>query len=114
MQCYRPLASKAVERRLADWERLVTFDRFPRAHWRHLRTTKVVELPFAAVRSRTTAATRFKKVDAAPAILWKVLQLAETTFRRLNAPELLPGVYAGTQCKDGVKQIVAVQPEVAA
>ncbi len=111
---YRQLAPKAVERLTSDWERLVTFYQFPREHWRHLRTTNVVESPFAAVRLRTTAAKRFKKVDSATATIWKLLQVAETAFRRLNAPELLPGVYAGTQYKDGVKQIVVVQPEVAA
>jgi putative transposase len=115
VQRYRPLAPKAVERLLADWERLVTFYQFPREHWRHLRTTNVVESPFAAVRLRTTAAKRFKKVDSATAIIWKVLQIAETTFRRLNAPELLPAVYAGARYVDGVKQAVdAAQQEVAA
>jgi putative transposase len=113
-QRYRQVAPKAVERLSADWERLVTFYQFPREHWRHLRTTNVVESPFAAVRLRTTAAKRFKKVDSATAMIWKLLQVAETAFRRLNAPELLPGVYAGTPYKDGVKQIVVVHPEVAA
>jgi putative transposase len=74
---YRPLALKAVERLGHDWERLITFYQFPRRHWRRLRTTNVVESPFAAVRLRTTAAKRFKKVDSATAMIWKVLQLAE-------------------------------------
>jgi putative transposase len=111
---YRQLASKAVERLLHDWERLVTFYQFPREHWRHLRTTNVVESPFAAVRLRTTAAKRFKKVDAATAMIWKVLRIAEQTFRRLNAPELLPAVYAGATYVDGMKQIAVNRPEVAA
>src|SRR5262245_47980609 len=94
VQRSRPLAPNAVERLLADWERLVTFYQFPREHWRHLRTTHVVESPFAAVRLRTTAAKRVKKIDSATALIWKVLQIAETTFRRVNAPELLPAVSA--------------------
>jgi putative transposase len=111
---YRQLAPKAVERLLHDWERLVTFYQFPREHWRHLRTTNVVESPFAAVRLRTTAAKRFKKVDFATAMIWKILQVAEQTFRRLNAPELLPAVYAGATYVDGMKQISVTYPEVAA
>jgi transposase-like protein len=97
-----------VERLLPDWERLLNFYQFPRQHWRHLRTTNVnvVESPFAAVRLRTTAAKRFKKVDAATAMIWKVLQVAESTFRRLNAPELLPAVYAGTRYVDGLKHSI--------
>jgi putative transposase len=113
-QRYRQLAPKAVERLGGDWERLVTFYQFPREHWRHLRTTNVVESPFAAVRLRTTAAKRFKKVDFATAMIWKVLRIAETTFRRLNAPELLPAVYAGVKYVDGIKQIAVNHQELAA
>jgi hypothetical protein len=51
-----PLALKAVECLAYDGERLVAVDQCPREHWRHLRTTTVVELPCAAVRLRTTAA----------------------------------------------------------
>ena len=28
-----------------NWEQMVSFYRFPRAHWRHLRTSNVVESP---------------------------------------------------------------------
>jgi transposase-like protein len=81
----------AAGRRLAEgWERLVTFYAFPKAHWKHLRTTNVVESPFAAVRLRTAAAKRFKKVENATAVIWKTLLVAEQSFRRLDAPELLP------------------------
>jgi len=80
----RPLAE--------DWERLVTFYAFPKEHWMHLRTTNVVESPFAAVRLRTAAAKRFKTVENATAVIWKTLLVAEQSFRRLDAPELLPEV----------------------
>jgi transposase-like protein len=111
---YSALAPKAVERLTGDWERLVTFYQFPREHWRHLRTTNVVESPFAAVRLRTTAAKRFKKVISATATIWKVLQVAETTFRRLNAPELLPAVYIGVRYVDGVKLLTTATAQEAA
>jgi putative transposase len=111
---YCQLAPKAVGRLGDDWERLVTFYQFPREHWRHLRTTNVVGSPFAAVRLRTSAAKRFKKVDSATAMIWKVLQVVETTFRRLNAPELLPAVYAGVKYVDGIKPIAVNHQEIAA
>ena len=57
-------ASEALER---DWERMVTFYDFPREHWQHLRTTNPVESPFAALRLRTDAAKRYKRVDRADA-----------------------------------------------
>jgi putative transposase len=108
------LAPKAVERLAADWARRVTFYPCPREHWRHLRTTHIVESPFAAVRRRTTAATRFKKVDSATALIWKLLQVAEQTCRRLHAPELLPAVYAGAKYVDGITQLAVNHQEVAA
>jgi hypothetical protein len=53
-------------------------------------------------------------VDSATAMIWKLLQVAEQTFRRLNAPELLPAVYAGASYADGIKQIAGTHQEVAA
>lgn len=84
-----------------DWERLVTFYRFPKAHWKHLRTTNVIESPFAAVRLRTTAAKRYKRVANATAVIWKTLMLAESRFRRLDAPHLLAEVAEGAIYEDG-------------
>ncbi len=86
-----PKAVKALDR---DWDRMLTFFDFPTEHWRHLRTTNVVESPFASVRLRTNAAKRYKKVAAASALIWRTLMVAEKRFRRLNAPHLLTAVYA--------------------
>jgi hypothetical protein len=71
-------------------------------------------VPFAAARLRTSAAKRFKRVDSATAIIWTLLQVAEKTFRRLNAPEFLPAVYAGVEDVDGITQLAVNQQEVAA
>jgi len=95
-----------VGRRLdRDWERMVTFYQFPRAHWKHLRTSNPVESPFAAVRLRTAAAKRFKKVENATAVIWKTLLIAEKTFRRLDAPELLADVANGVVYVNGVRAV---------
>ena len=92
---------KAAETLADDWDRMTAFFDFPAAHWTHLRTTNVVESPFAAVRLRTSAAKRFKRVDGATALIWKLLMVAEKRFRKLNAPHLLPGVLRGDRCEDG-------------
>ena len=86
-----------------DWERLVSFYRFPKEHWKHLRTTNVVESPFAALRLRTDAARRYKKVENATAVIWKMLLLAEKRFRRLDAPQRLTQVFLGVGFLDGVE-----------
>ena len=92
-------ASETLER---DWERMVTFYHFPMEHWQHLRTTNPVESPFAALRLRTDAAKRYKRVDRATAVIWKMLMIAEKRFRRLKAPGLLRDVYLGTLYMDGM------------
>jgi hypothetical protein len=63
---------------------------------------------------RTAAAKRFKKVENATVLIWKLLQVAESTFRRLKGAELLPAVYAGAQYKDGVPQPLRLQRKMAA
>lgn len=84
-----------------DWERMVTFYSYPKEHWPHLRTSNIVESPFAALRLRTDAAKRFKKVDNAIAVIWKTLLIVEKRFRRLRAPELMEGLFHGAKYEDG-------------
>jgi transposase-like protein len=93
--CHGEGYRSAGETLMRDWERMVTFYQFPKEHWKHLRTTNVVESPFAALRLRTDAAKRYKKVENATVVIWKMLMLAERRFRRLNAPEKLMQVYLG-------------------
>lgn len=99
---YRKDFSKATDKLLSDWDRMITFYSFPKEHWPHLRTTNVVESPFSSVRLRTDAAKRFKKVQNATAMIWKLLQVAEKNFRILKGYWLLPDVYAGKTFVDGV------------
>ena len=61
-----------------------------------------MESPFAALRLRTDAARRYKRVDRAIAVIWKMLMVAEKRFRRLQAPELMRDIYLGVKYKDGV------------
>lgn len=97
-----------------DWERMVTFYGYPKAHWQHLRTSNPVESPFAALRLRTDAAKRYKKVDRATAMIWKLLMVGEQRFRRLKGAEWLPAVYRGTRFADGKLAEEKVAEEIAA
>jgi len=110
---YGPWYPKAVATLEEDWERMVTFYDFPEEHWKHLRTTNVVESPFASVRLRTTAAKRFKRVDSATTLIWKLLTVAEKRFRKLDAPHLLRDVFDGRKFEDG-KPVLTQQRKVAA
>lgn len=86
-----------------DWDQMVSFYRFPKEHWTHIRTTNPVGSPFAALRLRTDAAKRFKRMENATAVIWKMLLIAESKFRRLNALELMKKVYSGVQYQDGIE-----------
>lgn len=106
--CDKNQCAAAAQRLEEDWERLVAYYDFPQAHWIHLRTTNPVESPFAGARLRTSAAKRFKRVENATAMLWKLLRVAETRFRKVNAPELMATVAAGARYENGRLQ----RPEV--
>ena len=58
--------------------------------------------PFASLRLRTDAAKRYKRVDRAIAVIWKMLMVVEQRFRRLNAPELMKAAYIGEKYEDGI------------
>ena len=81
---------------------MVTFYDFPIEHWRDIRTTNPVESPFAALRLRTDAAKRYKRVDRTITVIWKMLMVAESRFRRLKAPALMMDLYQGARYEDGI------------
>jgi putative transposase len=66
--------------------------------------SNIVESPFCGLRLPTDAARRYKKVEHATAVLWKLLLVAERRFRKLNSPELLKEVFAGVQYVDGARR----------
>ncbi len=102
VRTYHKTDKRAVETLLRDWDRMVTFYSFPREHWRHVRTTNIVESPFSSVRLRTDASRRYKRVEGATAIIWKMLRVAEQSWRKLHASELLPLVASGRTFQDGI------------
>jgi transposase-like protein len=85
-----------------DWERMASFYRYPKENWVHIRTTQVVQSPFLAVRLFTDAAKRYQKVESATAVIWRLLMVAEQTFRRLNAPEHSALLAMGAEHRHGV------------
>ena len=61
---------------------------------------------------RADAAKRYKKVENATAVIWKMLLAAEQRFQRLDAPERMSQVFLGVQFHDGLdvkrKEVLAV------
>lgn len=94
---------KAVKTVVDHWDRLTTYYDFPREHWKHLRTSNVVESPFSRVRLRTAASRRFKSQINATCLIWKTLMIAEMSFRKLDAPQLVEKVARGAKYENGAE-----------
>jgi transposase-like protein len=103
-QDYGAKYPKAVASLREDQIELLTFFDFPAEHWQHLRTTNVIESPFATVRLRQRvtkgAGSRLKALVMA----YKLLEMAQLRWRRLNGSHLLPLVRAGVSFVDGIQQ----------
>ena len=100
---YRPKYSKAVESLTANWDRLVTFFEFPAEHWKHLRTTNVIESPFATVRLRERATKGAGSRAKGLLMAFKLLDMVQLRWRHLDGAQLLPLVRAGVKFADGVQ-----------
>jgi putative transposase len=111
---YRKNYPKATECLMNDWDRMITFYDFPKEHWVHLRTTNIVESPFDIIRLRTNASRRFKRVENASSMIWKLLMIAEKAWRCLKGAELLRDVYDGKKFIDGKIAKKADKPKEAA
>jgi transposase-like protein len=93
---------KAVTSLRRDFEHLLTFFDFPAEHWKHLRTTNLIESPFATVRLRTRVTKGAGSRAKAIMMTFKLLAMAEKRWRRINGPALLPLVAQGIKYRDGV------------
>jgi transposase-like protein len=82
---------------------LVTFFDFPAEHWKHLRTTNVIESPFATVRLRERATKGAGSRTKGLLMAFKLLDTAQQRWRRLDGASLLPLVRAGIKFGDGLR-----------
>jgi transposase-like protein len=94
---------KAVTSLRRDFPKLLTFYAFPAEHWKHLRTTNVIESPFATVRLRQRVTKGAGSRTKAITMAFKLLEMAQLRWRRLNGPTLLPLVATGVKYQDGLQ-----------
>lgn len=104
---------KAVECLETEVDKLKTHFDFPAEHWRHLRTTNPIESTFATVKLRQRVTKGAGSRAAGLAMAFRLLLLAEQSWRRLNGLELLPLVRAGVPFEDGlrVERDVVIKPQ---
>lgn len=101
-QAKYPKACACLER---DKEVLLTFYNYPAEHWSHLRTTNPIESTFASVRHRTRQTKGCGSRKATLAMVFQLLQQAESRWRRLNGSKQLDKVIAGVLFTDGEEQL---------
>ena len=94
---------KAVTSLRRNIPKLLTVYAFPAEHWRHLRTTNVLESPFATVRLRQRVTKAAGSRTKALTMAFKLLEMAQLRWRRLNGPALLPLVAPGVKYEGGVQ-----------
>jgi len=104
---------KAVECLVKDRDALLTFYDFPAEHWKHLRTTNVIESSFATVRHRTVRSKGCLSNKTALAMIFKLAEAAERSWRRLDGHNQLPKVILGVKFTDGI-EVVRSQAQAAA
>jgi transposase-like protein len=95
---------KAVTCLTKDKEALLTFYDFPGEHWDHLRTGNPIESVFATVRHRTARTKGALSQKTAKLMVFKLVQAAAKTWRRLKGANQLPLVIEGVTFTDGVAQ----------
>jgi len=93
---------KAVTCLTKDREALLTFYNFPAEHWDHLRTGNPIESVFATVRHRTVRTKGGLSQKTAKLMVFKLVQAAAKTWRRLKGANQLPLVIEGVTFTDGV------------
>ncbi len=100
---YEAKYPKAVKSLRTESDKLTTHFDFPAEHWKHLRTTNPIESTFATVKLRQRVTKGAGSRKAGIAMAYRLLLLAEASWRRLNGHQLIPLVRAGVQFVDGVR-----------
>jgi putative transposase len=104
---------KAVDCLIKDRDALLAFYDFPAEHWKHLRTTNVIESSFATVRHRTVRSKGCLSNRTALAMIFKLAEAVEKSWRRLDGHNQLPKVILGVRFADGM-EVVRSQHQAAA
>jgi putative transposase len=85
-----------------DRDALLAFYDFPAEHWKHLRTTNPIESTFATVRHRTIRSKGCLSNKTALAMVFKLVEAAQKSWRRLDGQNQLPKLIEGVKFTNGI------------
>src|ERR1700716_940436 len=105
---YQLKYDKAAECLAKDRQALLAFYDFPAEHWKHLRTSNPIESTFATVRHRTIRSKGCLSNKTALAMVFKLVDAAQKSWRRLDGHNQLPKLIQGVRFTDGIE--VAANP----
>src|SRR6266446_3445692 len=96
---------KAVACLTQDREALLAFFDFPAEHWDQLRTSSPIESVFATGRHRTVRTKGALSAKTAKLMVFKLVNAAAKTWRRLKGKNQLPKVVQGVKFQNGIEVI---------
>jgi transposase-like protein len=99
-----PAACECLEK---DRDVLLSFYDFPAEHWIHLRTTNPIESTFATIRLRHRRTKGSGNRRASLAMMFKLAQAAQKSWRRLNGHHHIVHLLEGKKFIDGIMQDAA-------
>src|ERR1700730_15949290 len=105
VELYETKYDKAVGCLKKDRDVLLAFYDFPAEHWKHLRTTNPIESTFATVRHRTIRSKGCLSNKTALVMVFKLLEGAQKSWRRLDGHTQLPKLVLGVTFNDGIEVI---------
>lgn len=94
---------KAVACLVKSKDQLFSFYDFPAKHWRHIRTTNIIESAFSTVRHRTRQTKGGGSRKATEAMGWKLCMEAEKHWKKLNGAKCTIKLFRGVTFKDGLE-----------
>jgi putative transposase len=86
-----------------DCEALLALYDFLAEDWKHIRTSNPIESTFATVRHRTTRAKGCLSHETGMIMVFKLIQAAQSSWRRLDGQNQLPKVIEGVKFTDGIE-----------
>ena len=110
---YRAKYQPAVACLVKDREALLAFFDFPAEHWAHLRTSNPIESVFATVRHRTVRTKGALSPRTAKLMVFKLVDAASKTWRRLKGTNYLPKVIAGVRFSNGIEVVTPTESHAA-
>ena len=113
IETWRAKYERAVDCLIKDRDALLAFYDFPAEHWKHLRTTNVIESSFATVRHRTVRSKGCLSNKTALAMIFKLAEAAEKSWRRLDGHRQLPKIILGVRFTDGI-EVARSEAQIAA